>query len=433
MLYRIYLLFLSLSIISCAISVSLSQLFLVISFCLFLFLPEKPNFKSPLVLIIVCFYSWQFVTLIFHFFESGSDLSVISRAFKAEMKDIFLASAFFCIQGIKKEDQPKLEKVLRIFSYIILITGALSVFSETRLSRLISDLYKTSSSWPYQHHYGSLAGIDVYLPIGLMNTHLTFGGLISFVFPYYFFQVYEVWKNKEKLYLRLLHAFCFLTLLCVFLFNNARSAMLGSSISIILGLYILIFKKNEISKKTIGIAFGTGLVLVLFLGTAYLQSGAVRKIIKPLFGSEKHTDSGRTFIWDSSFPLIKNNPIFGIGSGSYPEQIEISRKEKSFEHRELSFFYEVTQRGHAHNDYFHLSSVFGLPQVLLYILLSCFIVYGFADNRFSKQTMYWTIGLTGFFFSGLLQCYFQDDEVLIVFFYFLGYYHMLINKEDLIV
>ncbi|WP_411824808.1 O-antigen ligase family protein [Leptospira sp. 'Mane'] len=433
MLYRIYLLFLSLSIISCAISVSLSQLFLVITFSLFLFLPEKPNFKSPLVLILVCFYSWQFVTLVFHFFESGFEISVISRAFKAEMKDIFLVSAFFCIQGVKKEDIPKVTKAILIFSIIILVTGIVSVFSPIRLSRLVSDLFKHSSSWPYQHHYGSLGGIDIYLPIGLMNTHLTFGGLIAFIFPFYFFQVYEVWKNKEKLFLRLLYAFSFSILLLVFLFNNARSAMFGSFTSILLGIYVLAFKRNEISRKVLKRGFLICILLISVAGLGYYQSDAFKMAIKPLFGSEKHTDSGRTFIWDATFPLIRNNPVFGVGSGSYPEQIEKSRKEKSIEHKELSFFYEVTQRGHAHNDYFHLSSVFGLPQVFLYILLGAFIIYGFADNRFTKESLYLTLGLAGFFFSGLLQCYFQDDEVLIVFFYFLGYYHMLMNKEDLIV
>ncbi|TGN19957.1 O-antigen ligase family protein [Leptospira idonii] len=430
MLYRIYLSFLTLSIISCAISVSISQLFLALSLITFLFLKEKPNFRTPLVLVLVCFYSWQFISLFYHFCAEGFDPLVLKRAFRDEMKDLFLLSAFFVIQGVKQEDHPKLHRAVWYFSLLILITGLVSLFSPIRLARIVSDLYKTSTSWPYTQHYGNISFLDIYLPIGLMNTHLTFGGLVSFIFPYYFFKVYESWKNEDSFRKIATYALLFLLLAAVYLFNNARSAMLGSIISLLVGFYILIFKEKNVSLNMIKNASIIALVGIGSIGIAYTQSDALKKVIKPLFGSEKHTDSGRSFIWDSTFPMIEKNPVFGIGPGAYQKEVEITRKEKEIEHKELAYFYEVTQRGHAHNDFFHLSAVFGLPQVLLYILLGAMILYGFTDNRVPKETMYWTLGLTGFFFSGLLQCYFQDDEVLIMFYYLLGYYHIFLRKEE---
>ncbi|MDF3818328.1 O-antigen ligase family protein [Leptospira sp. 96542] len=430
MYYRIYRSFLALSIISCAISVSLSQLFLVISFVLFLFLDHKPKFNSSISKALFLFYLWQIVTVLFHYFSSGFEWITLQNAFKNEMKDMFLVSAFFAIQGIKKEDYNFLYKTLFIFALVVLVSGFISIFSMTRLARLISDMYKMSASWPYQHHYGKILGLNIYLPIGLMNTHLTFGGLLAFVYPLFFFRTYDSWFHKEPKKQLFINFLLLVFISIVFLFNNARSSLLGMFLSVSFGLYIIIFVDREISKKIIKRFFLITTMMFLVIFISYQSTNAVKRVIDPLFGGEKHTDSGRTFIWDSTFPLIQNNFIFGIGAGNYQKEIEISRKERSKENKDLSFFYEVTQRGHAHNDYFHLASVFGIPQVFFYFLLMFTILHAHLNGIVPRKNRYVTYGLTGFFFSGLLQCYFQDDEVLIVFMFLLGYLNLFLNKDE---
>jgi O-antigen ligase len=429
MIYRLYRSFLALSIISCALSVSLSQLFLLLSFVFFLFLEKKPKLAGNLVKILFIFYSWQIVTVLYHFAVAGFDTTSIKHAFRDEMKDIFLVTAFVSVQGIKKEDKTFLYKTFFVFSLLIVFTGFISIFSMTRLSRLISDLYKTSSSWPYQHHYGKIGSLNIYLPIGLMNTHLTFGGLLAFVFPGFVFRLYDAWYNKAPKLKIFSHAVLLLLISIVFLFNNARSSLLGALVSVFFGIYLLIFFDQDISKKVLK---RTGIIFLFFLIvllTGYQTTSAVKRVVDPLFGGEKHTDSGRTFIWDSTFPLIKNNPIFGIGSGNYQKEIETSRKEREKENRELAFFYEVTQRGHAHNDYFHLTAVFGFPQSILYLFLFGTILFTLLSGNIPKSIRFMTYGLVGFFFSGLLQCYFQDDEVLIVFYFLLGYLNLYAEEN----
>ncbi|MGE8721856.1 O-antigen ligase family protein [Leptospira terpstrae] len=430
MFYRIYRFFLALSIISCGLSVSLSQLFLLLSFVFFLLLPEKPKLKSQLVKILFLFYLWQIVTVLYHFSASGFDITSVKHAFRDEMKDIFLVTAFISIQGIKPEDRQYLYKTFFIFALVIVITGFISIFSMTRLSRLISDLYKTSASWPYQHHYGKITNINIYLPIGLMNTHLTFGGLLAFIFPGFVFRLYDSWYKKESFSKISINAILLLLVATVFLFNNARSSLLGALVSTIFGIYILIFIDKDISKKMLKRIGILSILFLILVFTGYKTTSAVKRVVDPLFGGEKHTDSGRTFIWDSTFPLIEKNPIFGIGSGNYQKEIEISRKEREKESKELSFFYEVTQRGHAHNDYFHLTAVFGGPQGILYLLLFATILYTLLNGNIPKKIRFMTYGLVGFFFSGLLQCYFQDDEVLIVFYFLLGYLNLYAESES---
>ncbi len=426
MLYRAYLFSVCLSIISCAISVSISQLFLILAFLCFLFLKNKPNFRSEILLLLLLLYSWQIFSMIYHVAAESDMKAALFSAWKGELKDIFLLSAFFVVQAVKEEDKPKLTKAFVVFAFLILITGFVAIFSSIRLSRLISDLYRTSSTWPYQHHYGNI----FHLPIGLMNTHLTFGGLIAFVTPYFFFTVYHSWKKNQSIFLRLFHVSLFLILMFIFLLNNARSAMLGAFFSVSFGLYYFLILEKEISTKVLRYLVIGFSAMVLLVSVAYFQSPYIKKLVQPLFGSEKHTDSGRTFIWDSTFPLILESPIFGIGPGSYPKEIERSRKQKEVEHPELAYFYEVTQRGHSHNDYFHLAVIYGIPATLFYFLLGVWIVYGFTSKKIPEAQIPLTLGLTGFFLSGLLQCYFQDDEVLIVFFFLLGYYQMFWRKGD---
>lgn len=90
----------------------------------------------------------------------------------------------------------------------------------------------------------------------------------------------------------------------------------------------------------------------------------------------------------------------------------------------------MTQRGHAHNDYFHLTAVFGGPQGILYLLLFGTILYTLLNGNIPKKIRFMTYGLVGFFLSGLLQCYFQDDEVLIVFYFLLGYLNLYAESEN---
>ncbi len=430
MIYRTYLVFLTLSIISCALSVSLSQVFLAVSFVLFLFLNPKPKFQSYLVKILFLFYGWQLVSFVYHYVGSGLDSSFVKHAFNEEMKDIFLVTAFFTIQGVKIEDRKYLTRVLIAFAITIGVTGFISLFSSVRLSRLVSDLYKVSSSWKFQHHYGSVLGIDVHLPIGFMNTHLTFGGLLMFVYPFFVFHVYDLWKSKAKILKLTIWIVLLGMISIVFLFNNARSALIGMGFSLLLGFYILAFIDDAISKKFLKRA---GISVLIFFAICFIgfkTSEPVQKVINPLFGGEKHTDSGRTFIWHSTYPLIQANPIFGIGSGKYKEEIEISRKRLSVEEKELSFFYEVTQRGHSHNDYLHLMTIFGIPQFILYLSLMSLILFTLLNKEIPNSAKYLTYGLSGFFFSGILQCYFQDDEVLIVFMFLLGYLNIYLEKES---
>ncbi|EMF70038.1 O-antigen ligase [Leptospira interrogans serovar Icterohaemorrhagiae str. Verdun HP] len=206
--------------------------------------------------------------------------------------------------------------------------------------------------------------------------------------------------------------------------------MLGGLFSSTTALIVLGVIRKELPFTKI-ILFTIGIfTFLLFVGIGLSFTQAGQKITDPLFGKEKHTDAGRAFIWDSTFPLIEKNPFTGVGPGNYNREIGKSRIEHSEEYRELYYFYETTQRGHAHNDYFHLLAVFGIPSFLLFLLLGTELYRRLITTKLSYEHSLYFFGLSGFFISGLFQCYFQDDEVVILFWILCGLFLRLSKNQS---
>lgn len=418
------------SIVTIGLSVSLSQGFLVLAFLFSLPTSKTSGFwKEPVIVLGVLFFGWYLGDFFIHAFREESFRTYAKTAFNAELKDIFLFIGLILAWNLKKEEFPKVLKALHVLFWILLVTGFISSFSPIRLSRLISDLYRVSQNWKFTHPMGSVGGLSLYLPIGLMNTHLTFGGLLQFFFvvPAFLFLKSFFDRNFKK---AILQGIVLLAFLYVVFLNNARSSLLGALFSSATAFLVLgIVRKELPSAKILIFVSGTlAILLILGIGLSFTQAG--QKITEPLFGKEKHTDSGRTFIWDSTFPLIEEHPITGVGPGNYNREIEKSRTEHSEKYRELYYFYETTQRGHAHNDYFHLFAVFGFPAIFLFISFGTALYRKLILNKLPYEQALYFFGLSGFFVSGLFQCYFQDDEVVILFWILCGLFLRLSKEEE---
>ncbi len=416
------------SIVTIGVSVSLSQGFLVLAFLFSLFTSKTKGFwKEPAIAIAVAFFAWYLIDFWIHATNEENFSRYAKTAFNAELKDIFLFSGLIVAWNLKKEEFPAVFRALHILFWVLLITGLVSSFSSVRLSRLISDLYRESPNWKFTHPMGQIGKIPLYLPIGLMNTHLTFGGLLQFFFPLPLFLFLKPllkrnWKEA------LLQGIILVLFLYVVFLNNARSSIIGALFSSFSAFLVLGPNRKELPTAKILFASAGAVFLLVLLGIGLSFTEAGQKITDPIFGKEKHTDAGRTFIWDSTFPLIEKNPVIGVGPGNYNREIEKSRIAHSEKYRELYYFYETTQRGHAHNDTFHLFAVFGFPAIFLFIAFGTSLYYRLLSNTLSYEQSLYFFGLSGFFLSGLFQCYFQDDEVVILFWILSGFF-LRTNRE----
>ncbi len=424
---RLFILFLQISIVSCAISVSLSQLFLFFTLILYLITKGYKSFRltaiSMLSLGIFILYGLSF----FYHIPNSEVWTYIAAIKGTEFKDVLLFGAFLVVQNLNdSEEIKKIEKAFWILLIVLLISGFISIFSPIRLSRLISDLFKPSPTWKFAHHYGDLFGVGIHLPIGLMNTHLTFAGIFLLFAPFLFFRFIFSIRDRKNILFHFLILFLFGM---IALLNNARSALIGASVSIAIGFIDLLFIQKYFSIKNTLKLLGIPILAIGLTASLLFFNETMAKTIQPLLGQEKHTDSGRTFIWSSTYPMILANPILGIGPGNYGKEVEVVRKHLSQKYKDLLFFFEVTQRGHAHNDFLHIAAIAGLPALLIYIALASVICYKLLQPKFSRNDNILFYGLVGFFFAGLFQCYFQDDEVVIVFWYLLGFFHLQLSNR----
>lgn len=89
---------------------------------------------------------------------------------------LLIFPASFLIASIEKNHKT-LRKFLFISATITILLGCISLFSEVRIGKFVANGFKYAPGDRLQHFSGSIGPIKLYLPIGMMNTHLTFGGL----------------------------------------------------------------------------------------------------------------------------------------------------------------------------------------------------------------------------------------------------------------
>lgn len=417
-LYNLFLYSLFATFLCIPLSVSLGQLFLGLTFVFYIAdKNRKPIQWSLLFKLSSLLFGLYLFSALVHFVQSGFSIIYLKSIKTSEIKDILLFFGMVLITNIKTEDFGRVQRFIWYSVLVLVITGFLSIFTPYRLGKMVTDLFTPTHTWKFTHHYGNLMNIGIHLPIGFMNTHLTYGGLLLIYTPFILFQTLSHLKKDVHIKTKLFYITIFILFLSVLVLNNARSAILGSAVAIFIGLIDMILFRKVISLKIVSRFIFVLLLIAGILGFALMKNEAFSKTILPLIGEKKHTDSGRTFIWNSTFPMIESNPIFGIGPGNYAKQVEIERRKLSEQDKELLFFYEVTQRGHAHNDYFHIAAISGLANSFVY--LSIFLVGMYYISKL-KQSNFLFYGLIGFGFAGMFQCYFQDDEVVILFWLLFG-------------
>lgn len=99
----------------------------------------------------------------------------------------------------------------------------------------------------------------------------------------------------------------------------------------------------------------------------------IRNIISPTGNSYKtdiYTANERVYIWKASFDLIKENPVWGIGSGNIQQNLLDKYNEYDFERG-------ILEKYNCHNQYLQnylIAGIFGLVS-LVFILYSIFHFY----------------------------------------------------------
>jgi len=269
----------------------------------------------------------------------------------------------------------------------------------------------------YQRPIESPGGLS-----GLFSNQNYAASWLNFVWPFCIALFIEKGNNLFKKTASL--SFLISTGIAAFL-TFSRNAWLGlfTSMPIVLG------------KKGIKIFLPiiTITILILFFLFSPIFAGEFQDSLRNLlpgkilleFSNEGYVglDVTRMGIYKNAFELIKENPFFGIGAGSFTE---------------IFFLNTNFWKGHSHNLFFELSISYGLPATIIFFLTTINILYSSSKKIFSNtmkidvpyiDRAFWT-ALFFFLISQLADVQYFDGKIsLITWILIAGLKNIILDKN----
>jgi len=272
-------------------------------------------------------------------------------------------------------------KAINVLIFSSAVVGLYAIFQFFSGINLIGDA-----------HIGKLGSF--YRSIGSYSFYLTLAGnqLMIFAFAFTFAMQKDLTLNKKLLYI-----LAIILIGLSLISTQGRSAWLGATLIILLGTFL--FYRNYFWK--ILSAF-----VVIFL-TIVIALPDVRDRFMAIFSTSHQANLTRVNLWMTSFLIIKDHFVVGVGPGHFQQFFELYKVEG---------FYDAA--GHAHNDYLHIlvqSGILGLITWLM-IWIAFFkqgITYVYLQKRESSDTPIVkgsVLAIAGILVAALFQCYFVDLE-----------------------
>ena len=256
---------------------------------------------------------------------------------------------------------------------------------------------------------------------GLFSSQNYAASWLNFVWPFCIALFLEKRKNFFKK-----------TVTLSFLISTGIAAFLTFSRNAWLGLFtsLPIVAGRKVFKFIVPIITVT--IIMLFFLFSPLFEGEFQNLARDLFPGKillefsnegyEGLDITRIGIYKSAYELIKRNPFFGIGAGSFTE-----------------IFYLNTNfwKGHSHNLLFELSISYGLPATIIFFTTTSNILYLSSKKIFSNKIInltyidkaFWT-SLFIFLISQLADVQYFDGKIsLITWILMAGLKNIILDKE----
>ncbi|HNE08076.1 MAG TPA: O-antigen ligase family protein [Leptospiraceae bacterium] len=352
---------------------------------------------------------------------------------RSEFSDFWMCfivlPAFYHIRNLEYR------KVMIRFFFIsvglVIVSGFISIFTPFRLAKFITDGFQVKEGVRLQHFAGDLWGRYTYLPIGLMNTHLTFGGLCGLFFPgissYFLLTI-----PNRKTGFNLLLGFVLLVFSIVLFYNQSRSIWLGlfftfGLIAVKLTTQID-FGKVQSNWKILFLFFGVFIFILIVSVSIYKKNWLLQRAFQEGL-KDNTTENQRYFIYKNTFAMIRDHWGMGVGPGRFDKEHLRKSEEMISQNEQLWYELFITPRQHAHHDPLHfymIGGIFGLVTVLHFWF---YLFRLFLKNSLTDQTVLFS-GILVLFVAGFFQCYLLDDEVALPFFAFIGLFGGSLQKED---
>lgn len=404
-----------------ALSISLTQAFIGVTAITFIYewLRDRATLSwslrssaAPELLAGGALFAWFIISLGLQLVLGPDAGLTFRRAAARELSDLPLYGFAWVVLIASAEpgNRSLILKALTAYAALLVASGVAALFSEFRLAKLVMGAGEIASAKNRpQHLVYSFGDLRIFRPIGFMNTRLTFAGMLVMMVPF----ALTRFAAKEPVHrARWFWSALFLGLLAVLFVNGTRSAWIGlGAVALACGA---VMAARRLSRRWL-VAFG---IAPLALATGMtVAPPELRGALADSISSRviRYTDAERPILWAAALDLLTQRPLTGVGPGAFPESQSSWRA--SFVAANPMTLYWVTNApdGHAHSDLLHVAATGGIPAGVAFLTLMFFVLRRAFDETLPPMARALALGGAGLFPAGLFQCYFQDDEVVTVF------------------
>ena len=355
---------------------------------------DKRIFKQPIIIAVIVFISWMFVTAI------TSSSVLVSFKFIISKLWFIVPILFFGTHFFKKEENRNW--FLRLF---IIATSCTIIYTLIHHST---------------YDFGEKEGHWVMSPF--FKDHTIYGAIIAMILP-----LLLAWYFSEKyapLIQILLAAMIIIVLLGLY-FSYTRAAWLSIAIAIIVGL-IIHFKVNF---KILLFLASVACIFIFFQWDAIQMELARNKHEHTTEAFDERIQSAanvttdasnleRINRWNCAFSMFQQRPVFGYGPGTYALEYAPFQEAKNLTIISTNF----GDWGNAHSEYLGALAEMGLIGLLLFIVVVATIFYSSIQLYYSwpaddKQTRIKIFGmilsLTTYFLHAFLNNFLDTDKAAV--------------------
>ncbi len=392
LLYKITLLFYLLFIVFSGISISVSQGALLVAFVLWAYglfrgIAGCHYRRTGLERYILTFI---IISIILAFLSP----SIINNLLY--LKDFWLISAFvltFSLINTKSDFQKIVFLIacLAIFQFAVGFLGYL-----LNLNFLNAINYGTEDPRSY---------FTAKYICGFLGHHLTYSGYMMMLFIPLSYMFFLKKKDIKEIPAFLIKASSVMSFIAIIL-SWSRSVIIALPFATV----PLFFKR----KKSFILIFG---LIVIALFFVFSKLGPAKNITDNFYNVSSKI---RIQIWKNVFNVCKSHPIIGTGGSNYDEVFK-EEVNKNLKERKLFIQHFPSRVTHAHNDYLNQLARKGIIGFLafLYMLYGIFkYMLNNLKNINDKFLRYAYMGLfgsfTAFLMASMFQCYFTDEENLVM-------------------
>ncbi len=383
----------------------------------------KQREKIPLLFVLgFCLAAAMAISGLYHsFWPSFIDKQALLTAFNPE---IFLLLFAFMLWSLSKEQRHLKAMHLGLFLFMTLLiaSGFFSLFSDVRLSALVMDkqIIAADGSLRYQQSYlFDIFGVSIYSPQGFTSHRLTYAGLVILILPYVFYQTLQTLLSKKRLSHFLFYVLFSIIGLVILWCNGVRSAMIGFILAMLALLWGLQYnfpwrsffiKRKKLTFSCITMVFLLASFSIWLIVSYDLHTSLFRPFLRL-------SDFGRALMWTESGDIIWENPIFGVGVSNYEQVSNTWRDLFLVNNPDTWYSMHFVPRSHVHNDLLDLVYNYGIFTGLIFIaFLFCILKFVLSLSQSQKKlAIFLFAGCLALVFASFAQCYFKDDEVLVVF------------------